>query len=441
MNKKSYNYIKNIIYRDIIDSCFHFRDEPLNENIIVNSEKENNKQTIITENGLNIIMNKFPEIKLINKKNLFKVIEDKKYINTIKNKKKLFINKKRQRIFSINKTPKKENYQIIKSKYSKENQNNITVEKNFVVNVLKDDTLNEIIKNNKECISTNSTETKDISTKKRKKKGLNEKELQMMYEQKFMDNINKEYPDKEYENDLKLCLKDKKIRFMKENFPIMFNKDKFYLYTIIPRRKRATKDNIIEPNDISNNNYNYFHEILYIDYELSYKIDELNRSNNLDWNQNEIGNEKFMLNSNIDKNKISKKNKIFKILKKKKTIKNLDKNNSEMINNKKIIDNNTNLIIEEKISSLPKKIWSLNKNKINIEKFFDDCIQIWPFNECCYVKEIALEFLMKNNYDISKCFDNINEFVYFMKKRANELDFPIINENIKTIKKYNLRKN
>ena len=47
---------------------------------------------------------------------------------------------------------------------------------------------------------------------------------------------------------------------------------------------------------------------------------------------------------------------------------------------------------------------------------------------------------MKNNYDMDLCLRKNKEFVYFMKKRAEELDFPIISESIKTIKKYNLRK-
>ena len=47
---------------------------------------------------------------------------------------------------------------------------------------------------------------------------------------------------------------------------------------------------------------------------------------------------------------------------------------------------------------------------------------------------------MKNNYLINICLEKIKEFVYYMKKRASELDFPIISESIKTIKKYNLRK-
>ena len=47
---------------------------------------------------------------------------------------------------------------------------------------------------------------------------------------------------------------------------------------------------------------------------------------------------------------------------------------------------------------------------------------------------------MKNNYNTQLCLEKLKEFVYFMKKRAKELDFPIINKNIKTIKRYNLRK-
>ena len=46
---------------------------------------------------------------------------------------------------------------------------------------------------------------------------------------------------------------------------------------------------------------------------------------------------------------------------------------------------------------------------------------------------------MKNNYSIKYCFDNIKEFIFFMKKRAKELDFPIISESVKTIKKYHLK--
>lgn len=90
---------------------------------------------------------------------------------------------------------------------------------------------------------------------------------------------------------------------------------------------------------------------------------------------------------------------------------------------------------------LPKHIWSFpsDKSELNIEAFYDDCIQVWPFTECIFVKEIALEFLMKNNYDTNICLDHIKDFVFFMKKRAVELDFSLINKNEKTVKKYCLR--
>ena len=139
-------------------------------------------------------------------------------------------------------------------------------------------------------------------------------------------------------------------------------------------------------------------------------------------------------------------NKIFNIFKTKKKInKNSIKNNKENKIKNKLINNDNknneiNLKIVNKYSLLPKKVWSLNNKKIDTNNFFDDCTKIWPFDECCFIKEIALEFLMRNNYSTDTCLDKINDFVYFMKKRAKELDFPIISENIKTIKNYNLRK-
>ena len=47
---------------------------------------------------------------------------------------------------------------------------------------------------------------------------------------------------------------------------------------------------------------------------------------------------------------------------------------------------------------------------------------------------------MQKNYSIRDCLDDIKEFIIFMKLRAKELDFPIISESVKTIKKYHLRK-
>ena len=85
---------------------------------------------------------------------------------------------------------------------------------------------------------------------------------------------------------------------------------------------------------------------------------------------------------------------------------------------------------------MTQKIYSKN---IDIEQFYENCIQIWPFSECTFVKEIALEFLMINNYSTEVCLKRIKEFVLFMKKRASELDISIHNKNEKTVKKYSLR--
>ena len=105
-------------------------------------------------------------------------------------------------------------------------------------------------------------------------------------------------------------------------------------------------------------------------------------------------------------------------------------------------NNNKGMQYKKTYNLLPKQIWSFPKEKteLDIEMFYDDCIQIWPFNECTFVKEIALEFLMKNNYSTSICLKRIKDFVSFMKKRAEELNISILNKNEKTVKKYSLRK-
>jgi hypothetical protein len=91
---------------------------------------------------------------------------------------------------------------------------------------------------------------------------------------------------------------------------------------------------------------------------------------------------------------------------------------------------------------LPKHIWSMPEEdkELDVELFFEDCIQMWPFTECRFIKEIALEFLMMNNYSTDICFKREKDFVSFMKKRAKELDFSLVNKNEKTVKNYSLRK-
>ena len=326
------------------------------------------------------------------------------FINVLVNKDKNFFN----------------NNNIINIKQDENLNNNIKIFKNDNIKNSNKIFINKEIKENKEKNNTSpkeenklkETDTNNINNKKpnefrRKKKKSNyttEKELQIAYEKKFLENINKNYSDKEYEEDIKQCLKDKKKKFMKENFPIMFQKDKFYLYSILPKKRLASKEYYIEPEFFDKN-----------------KI-----INNFDT---------YVTNNELISNEQKKdnKNKIFKISKIKKNIKN---DNLLNLANEEIDDE-----IKERFDLEPKKVWSLKKDiKINIDDFFEDCTQIWPFDECCFVKEIALEFLMKNNYSIKYCFDNIKEFIFFMKKRAKELDFPIISESVKTIKRYHLRK-
>lgn len=362
-----------------------------------------------------IIFNNFKLEKVEEKKNLDNntKIPSKNhnyFINVLVNKDKNFFN----------------NNNIINIKQDENLNNNIKIFKNDNIKNSNKIFINKEIKENKEKNNTSpkeenklkETDTNNINNKKpnefrRKKKKSNyttEKELQIAYEKKFLENINKNYSDKEYEEDIKQCLKDKKKKFMKENFPIMFQKDKFYLYSILPKKRLASKEYYIEPEFFDKN-----------------KI--INNFDTYVTNNELISNEQKKDINYTNNNK----NKIFKISKIKKNNKN---------------DNLLNLANEEKDDEIkerfdlePKKVWSLKKDiKINIDDFFEDCTQIWPFDECCFVKEIALEFLMKNNYSIKYCFDNIKEFIFFMKKRAKELDFPLISESVKTIKRYHLRK-
>ena len=454
---------------------------------VPNNNNENNSvhsdititPPISTKNGSNNSCKESQkDIQYIRKKIFFIDYNNNNKINIKNNKKeKKFLEKKRKRFFLIKKIQKKKvetaaktlpkinkiifnNFKLEKVEEKKNLDNNTKIpsknhnyfinvlvnkDKNFlnnnnIINIKQDENLNNNIKifkndniknsnkifinkekkENKEKNNTSpkeenklkETDTNNINNKKpnefrRKKKKSNyttEKELQIAYEKKFLENINKNYSDKEYEEDIKQCLKDKKKKFMKENFPIMFQKDKFYLYSILPKKRLASKEYYIEPEFFDKN-----------------KI-----INNFDT---------YVTNNELISNEQKKdnKNKIFKISKIKKNNKN---DNLLNLTNEEIDDE-----IKERFDLEPKKVWSLKKDiKINIDDFFEDCTQIWPFDECCFVKEIALEFLMKNNYSIKYCFDNIKEFIFFMKKRAKELDFPLISESVKTIKRYHLRK-
>ena len=157
------------------------------------------------------------------------------------------------------------NNNIIKQDENK--NNNIKIFKNEkIINKNKTNintNLNNINKNivpteekkekEKEEINTNNTNNnniinkeKEVRKKKKKSSYTTEKELQIAFEKKFLENINKEYSDKEYEEDMKQCLKDKRKKFMKDNFPIMFKKDKFYLYSKLKKKRLASRDYFIE---------------------------------------------------------------------------------------------------------------------------------------------------------------------------------------------------
>ena len=485
--------MKQIIYDiiDNIDNYLNYNKSSTNENnsansditissppsiksTLNNSNKDllNKKILFNVEKNYNIIINNNTENKNLNNINI------NNYNNI--NKKKLFISKKRKRIFSIQKIHKIANesaknmvkkINIFKQNIPKPKENNAN-DKNIIIDILIDknntnkNNNNIELPNNNEPINKNNNKTnKNINndnkdkeenkvTKKKTSRDMSEKELQLMYEQKFLENINKNYSDEEYERDMKECLNDKRMKFMKENFPVMFKKDKFYLYSILPKRRQESNEYFIEPKYFNEkpgeNLYNYY-DILYNDIDISFKekTEEINNNKNINENNKNINNNNLKnTNGNVnDNNNInnenmsmniinneSKKIKIFNIFKTKKLLKN--KNKIILENN----INNNNLIINERNSLLPRKVWSLENKNINLKKFIDECIQIWPFDECCFIKEIGLEFLMKNNYNINFCLKKINEFVYFMKKRANELDFPIISQSIKTIKRYNLRK-
>lgn len=329
----------------------------------------------------------------------------------------------------------------------------------------------------------------------KKKVKLNEKELIAIAQKQFMEQINKVYSDEQYHNDLDLNLKDKRAQFMKENFPIMYRKDKYYLYTVLLKNRRTFPINFIQPNTLSESiKENKKLQTLYLNEELEeseqiipntltpFENEEIGTKNN------QIKNEKI----NLTKVKIKSKNQKSKQKNKKNILLEPENNdtNKKSISSKKTCKQSLelekikqNLIIPqpEKVQSkkvnnknkkmntglsdtspsehdeieipnklnfkttynlFPKHIWSVpdEERNLNVEKFYEDCIQVWPFDECTFVKEIALEFLMMNKYSTDLCLKRIKEFVLFMKKRAIELDISILNKNEKTVKKYSLRK-
>ena len=251
--------------------------------------------------------------------------------------------------------------------------------------------------------------------------------------------LNQEYSDEQYNKDMEQILKEKKSQFMQKNFPIMFRKDKYYLYNILLNKRRQQPIHFINPKSLSNSlQESKKLQTLYLNEEPE-KL-EINNSENYEEDKNMKNSQK-----NISENNTEKEDK--KIL------------STQKINNKKVngvmsdtSPSETNQIFyDDKISelkfkklynTLPKQVWSMpdEEKELDVDLFYDDCIQIWPFDECTFVKEIALEFLMKNDYSTEICLKRLKNFVSFMKKRADELNISILNKNEKTVKNYSLRK-
>ena len=314
-------------------------------------------------------------------------------------------NRKQKKIYSALKTKKKvpmkngiiNKTNLSKSNDSKENEKNIK-KKNL--------NSNKNVNLNKKEKSKNKEQPKKTQTNKNqpKEKQKSLKELNAQNEMYIIEQVNKQYSDIEFQKDLQKYSADEKSEFMKKNFPIMYRKDKYYMYTILLLRRRKETKYFLYPENLSkirqhNNELQY--QNLYSDFEI------------LDESENKKENSKDS-----------------------KGLENLDMKNDNL--NEK---NNEN-IYKKAYKTIPTKVWSYSEKNdgLDVEKFFDDCVQVWPFNECNFIKEIALEYLMKKKYDTKSCLGGLEEFVEFTKKRAVELDFAIQSENVKTVKKYNLRK-
>ena len=301
----------------------------------------------------------------------------------------------------------------------------------------------------------------------KKKSKISEKERIANAEKEFMEKLNQEYSDEQYNNDMNEIKKKEKEQFMQKNFPIMYRKDKYYLYNILLNKRRTQPIHFIHPNSLSDSLKESKNlQTLYLNEEP--EKTELNISDNFDEDKNmkndqkqnsennteeeQLEHIKKNLSENKSKNKNKENNKLIstqKKINKKRNAGMSDTSPSE--NDNKNSENNQSTDDGEKISglkfkkiynTLPKHIWSMPEDEkgLDVDLFYEDCVQIWPFNECTFVKEIALEFLMKNNYSTDICLKRLKDFVSFMKKRAEELNISILNKNEKTIKNYSLRK-
>ena len=331
--------MQQLVY-DIIERCIPTVPNNNNENNSVHSDMTNTPPLSTKNGSNNSCKESQKDIQVIKKKIFFIDYNNNKNKIIKNKKEKKFLAKKRKRFFLIKKIQRNKNETVSKKlpKINKIIFNNFKLEKieqknnldnnttkstkthkyfinvlvnkdknifnnnniiNNNINIKQDENLNnniktiktdDIMKNSNKNNSNNSSQEeqklnetekndKKVNEIKRKKKKSNyttEKELQIAYEKKFLENINKNYSDKEYEEDIKQCLKDKKKKFMKDNFPIMYQKDKFYLYSILPKKRLASKEYYIKPDFFDKKkSINNFDTYLY-----NNEIKDVNYSNN-----------------------------------------------------------------------------------------------------------------------------------------------------------------
>ena len=305
----------------------------------------------------------------------------------------------------------------------------------------------------------------------KKKSKISEKERIANAEKEFMEKLNQEYSDEQYNKDLSQILKEEKNQFMQKNFPIMYRKDKYYLYSILLNKRRTQPIHFINPNSLSNSiQESKKLQTLYLNEEL--EKGEINNCENLEEEKNNNNFKKQSIDNNTEEEQLEHIKKNLTEKEDENRNKNINKDNKFISPQKKKDkkgvagmsdtspsetdgkNNENNQSIDESgdkiyglkfkkiYDVLPKHIWSMPEEdkELDVELFFEDCIQMWPFTECRFIKEIALEFLMMNNYSTDICFKREKDFVSFMKKRAKELDFSLVNKNEKTVKNYSLRK-
>ena len=474
----------------------------------LSSEEKMSSPKIPSKNDLNNFCKTISYNKDFNNKSNIKniVIEasnSSQNSNNVQNNQKNFIEKKRRRrnkcSYSNNRnkrSKKKLNMNQINSSVNGIMANIDLISEKVDTNKLPNNELDEdlIKQDQKEIIEIGNERQNENNQNNKKRNKANEKELIARAEKMFKERINKEYSDEQYIKDLDMNLKEKRAQFMKENFPIMYRKDKYYLYTILLKKRRLQPIHFIQPKTLSQTiQESQRSQTLYLNEEL--EAPENISSENSGDDENQKTKKKVSPTSNINrcnqktqiksKSKQSTYSEIIPSLNQINNDNNKSKKELEQIkqnltdpkqpiqdNNKQygggmsdtspsehdaknsdlnhLIDeieeqnkfNKNGIKMKQTYNLLPKQIWSLPKenSELDIEMFYDDCIQIWPFNECIFVKEIALEFLMKNNYSTSVCLKRIKDFISFMKKRAEELNISILNKNEKTVKKYSLRK-